>query len=299
MIDEALAQISVERMRAHIRALEGVRHPIVAPEALERAAAYIEGELGALGYGVETHRFPAHGREFRNFLATIRGTGRPDERVLVVAHYDTVEDSPGADDNASGVAGLLELARVFASLVFEATVQLVAVNLEERQQPEGTLDTAGLFGSRALANLARQEGWQIAGVIVLESIAYAGADIEQRSPEGLPIPMREVGDFLAVVGNEDSQALVEAFGRAVDRYRIPLPLLPLVVPGKGEVLRDTRRSDHAPFWDHDYPAVMLTDTANFRNPHYHQPGDTLQTLNLEFAVGVCQAVGGVVAELAG
>jgi hypothetical protein len=293
-----LAQISETRIRAHVAALEGVRHPLVAPEALERAADYIEAELAALGYAVETHRFPAHGREFRNLLATIPGTRQPEARVLVVAHYDTVEDSPGADDNGSGVAGLLELARVLRPLRFGRTVQLVAVNLEENQEQEGE-PKLSTVGSRALAVDARALGWQIEGVLVLESIAYAGADLAQTAPAGLPLAMPERGDFLAVVANQASAGLVAAFDRAVARHGIPLPLFPLVVPGKGEALRDTRRSDHAPFWDEDYPAVMLTDTANFRNPNYHQPGDTLDTLNLAFTAEVCRAVGGVVAELAG
>ena len=293
MIDEALGQISVDRLRAHVEALEGVRHPLVAPEALERAADYIEGELAGLGYEVETHRFPAHGREFRNLLATIPGTGRPEDRVLVVAHYDTVENSPGADDNGSGVAGLLELARVLRPLQFEGTVQFVAVNLEENQEREGE-ERLSTVGSRALAVDARAQGWQIAGVLVLESIAYAGTDLVQKAPAGLPVAMPKRGDFLAVVGNQASLGLVEVFGREVERHDVPLSIFPIVVPGKGEALRDTRRSDHAPFWDNDYPAVMLTDTANFRNPHYHQPTDTSDTLNLDFAANVCRAVGGVV-----
>ncbi|MFN2227485.1 MAG: M28 family peptidase, partial [Anaerolineae bacterium] len=254
--------------------------------------------LAGLGYEVETHRFPAHGREFRNLLATLPGSRRPEERVLVVAHYDTVADSPGADDNGSGVAGLLELARVLAPLRFERTVQFVAVNLEENQEQEGE-PKLSTVGSRALAVDARAQGWQIEGVLVLESIAYAGTDLAQQAPAGMPMEMPERGDFLAVVGNEASLRLVEAFGRAVERHDLPLPLFPIVVPGKGEVLPDTRRSDHSPFWDNDYPAVMLTDTANFRNPNYHRPGDTLETLNLDFAAAVCRAVAGVVAELAG
>jgi len=101
------------------------------------------------------------------------------------------------------------------------------------------------------------------------------------------------------VGNEASRGLVEALVQAIGRCRIPLPVLPLVVPGNGELFRDTRRSDHAPFWDRDYRAVMVTDTANFRSPHYHQPTDTLATLNIPFAAEVCRAVAATVLDLAG
>lgn len=298
MIEQSLEAVSADRIREHIRLLEGVRHPVTAPEALEQAADYIQATLEALAYRVEPHLFEWEGRVFRNVVATRRGTLHPEVRVLVIAHYDTVENSPGADDNASGVAVLLELARVLEPVSFDRTVQLIAVNLEERQA-RGSIEMAATFGSRALAEAARQEGWQIAGALVLESVAYAGAEIPQKTPEGLPVEMPESGDFLGVVANEASVGLVEAFAAAIGRYAVGLPMVPLVVPGAGEVLPDSRRSDHSAFWDRGYPAVMLTDTANFRNPHYHQPTDTLDTLNVAFAATVCQALAGAVAELAG
>jgi Zn-dependent M28 family amino/carboxypeptidase len=297
MIEDLLAQVSSDRIRDHIRQLEGVRHPTVAPEALEQAAEYINDRLAAWDYPVAPHSFTFRGQEFRNIVATRSGVRQPEERVLVVAHYDTVEESPGANDNGSGVAVLLEAARVLQPAVFDRTVQFVSVNLEERQR-QGPLEVAGLFGSRALAQEARAQGWQIEGVLVLETIACAGQDIEQKSPKGLPTPLPEVGDFIGVVGNEDSRALVTAFLGATARYEIPLPVVPLVVPGRGEMVPDTRRSDHSPFWDEGYPALMITDTANFRSPHYHQPTDTLDRLNLDFAANVCRALVGTVGEIA-
>jgi hypothetical protein len=299
MIDELLARVSPDRIRGDIQWLEGVRHPVVAPEALEEAADSIHTALESMGYPVEPHVFSFGGQEFRNIVATRPGVRHPEERFLVVAHYDTVEDSPGADDNASAVAVLLELARVLAPVDFERTVQFVAVNLEERQSEDGPIEVATTFGSRALAADAERWGWQIEGAIVLESIAYAGAEIEQKTPEGLPVELPARGDFIAVVGNEASQGLVAQFLQAIERYQVPLPAVPLVVPGNGEVMPDTRRSDHAAFWDRGYRAVMLTDTANFRNPHYHQPTDTLDTLNVAFAAEVCRAVAGTVVDVAG
>jgi Zn-dependent M28 family amino/carboxypeptidase len=184
------------------------------------------------------------------------------------------------------------------SIRFERTVQFVAFNLEERQTEEKT-DGRILRGSRAFATHAQAEDWQIVGVFNLETIAYAGDNLPQEAPAGLPIDLGEVGDFVAIVGNEASAGLAEAFTRSITRYEIPLPCVPLLVPGKGEMLPDTRRSDHAPFWDAGYPALMLTDTANFRNPHYHQPGDRLDTLNLSFTTQVCRATGATVVDLAG
>jgi len=134
---------------------------------------------------------------------------------------------------------------------------------------------------------------------VLESVAYAGEEIEQITPEGMPLQFPKTGNFLGVVGNRNSIELVGAFRQAAERHEIPLPMQTLVVPGDGEDFPDTRRSDHSRFWDAGYKGVMLTDTCNFRNPHYHQPTDTLDTLNLDFAANVCRALAAAVADLAG
>jgi len=285
----------VDRIREHIRVLQGVRHPVAAPEALERAADYIYDSFRSLSYNVEPHLFRFAGREYRNIIATRAGTDKPEERLLVIAHYDTVEGSPGADDNASAVAALLEMARVLDPVEFDRTVHFAAVNLEERQRG-GRLEETGLWGSRALAAEAKEQSWQIAGVIVLEMIACAGSSIVQKGPPGLPINLPQRGDFIGVIGNAASSDLVDHFVKAAEQYRLDLPVFPLVVPGNGEILADTRRSDHAPFWDRGYKAIMLTDTANFRNPHHHQPTDTLETLNLPFAAQVCRAVAGMIVD---
>ena len=288
--------VSIDRIRNHIRALEGVRHPEQAPEALERAADYIAESLRSLGYQMTEHSFPDNGRPFRNVIATRVGLQRPDERVVVLAHYDTVAGSPGADDNASGVALLLEIARVLARSGFERTVQFIGVSLEENGNEDDPC--SGTRGSRALAAHARENGWRIEGVVVLESVAYAGDAVEQTLPAGLAIPVPEAGNFIAVVGNERSSELMDAFARAVERYQVDLPHIVLAVPGNGEILPDSRRSDHASFWDEGFRAVMVTDTTNFRNPHYHRPTDTLATLNLEFAAKVGRATTGMLLELA-
>lgn len=297
MLDGALAAVSVQRIRKHIQALEGIRHPVTAPAALERARVYVADTLESFGYRVEEQRFTDGGSEFGNVIATRRGTRHPELRVLVVAHFDTVATSPGADDNASGVAVLLETADVLAGLSFEKSVVFVGVNLEENSD-EGAAGT-GTRGSLALAEWAKGQGWDVEGVLVLESVAYADSSTRQTVPPGLPLEVPQQGDFLAVIGNERSRGLVQDFGQAIGRYQIPLAFVPLVVPGNGEMFPDTRRSDHAPFWDQGFPALMLTDTTNFRNPHYHQAGDTLETLNLSFAAEVCRAVTALVIDLAG
>jgi len=288
--------VSIDRLRSHIRALEGARHPVAAPEALEHAADYIRESLRSLGYEMAEHRFPDNGRPFRNVIATRRGLHRPQERVIVLAHYDTVEGTPGADDNASGVAVMLEMARILSRFRFDRTVNFIGVGLEENEKDDDPC--SGTRGSRALAAHAREHGWDIEGVVVLESVAYAGDTVVQTVPPGIVIPVPEVGNFIAVVGNERSRELLDGFIRALERYGTDLPHVALVVPGDGELLPDSRRSDHAPFWDEGFKAVMVTDTTNFRSPHYHRSTDTLATLNLEFAAKVCHATAGALLEMA-
>jgi Zn-dependent M28 family amino/carboxypeptidase len=299
MIPEDFLQdaVSSERIGSHVGALEGVRHPVTAPEALERAAEYLIQTLGSLGYQMSEHLFPDRGRTYRNIIASRPGLLHPEERVAVMAHYDTVAGSPGADDNASGVAVLLEMARVLAGFDFDRSVDFIGVCLEENACDDD--HCSGTRGSQALARHARDQGWDLSAVLVLESVGFAGADAVQRAPAGVPVAVPEVGNFIAVIGNERSAGLAAAFLRAVERQRIDLPQVTLTVPGNGELLPDSRRSDHAPFWDQGYRALMVTDTTNFRNPHYHCPTDTLATLNLDFAAKVCRAAAGTVLELAG
>jgi len=294
-MDRFLEKADLGRILGHLRALEGVRHPLAAPDALERAADYVAASLATLGYEVSEQLFPDKGKLFRNIVATRHGEVYPHERVVVVAHYDTVEGTPGADDNASGVAVLLEAAALLSRGRYEKTIHFVGVSLEENVSEDDP--DSGTRGSRALAACARANGWSIEGVVVLESVAYAGEQIVQTVPPGVLVPAPPNGNFIAVIGNEASLELVSGMSRSIERQG-DLPHVALAVPGNGGVLPDTRRSDHAPFWDAGYRAIMLTDTTNFRNPHYHRPSDTLDTLNLDFAAKVCRATAVFVAELA-
>lgn len=288
--------LSVTWIRSHIRALEGTRHPVETPEALERAANYISDSLRSSGCEVSEHRFQDNGREFRNIIGTFQGRRNPEQRIVVIAHYDTVQGTPGADDNASGVAVLLELARALQPLRFERTIHFIGVSLEENARDNDP--ESGTRGSRALASFVSESGWQVEGVVVLESVAFAGDSVVQSAPPGMPVQVPEIGNFIAIVGNESSMELVRSFKEAVELQRLALPYSVLTVPGNGELLPDSRRSDHAPFWDLGYKAIMVTDTTNFRSPHYHRPSDTLETLNLDFAANVCRATEGLITELA-
>ncbi len=305
-VQQTLQAISADHIRTHIAALEGVRHPVTAPQALERAADYIKDQLTACGCEVSEQHFEDDGQSYRNILGLHRGMRHPDRYVIVMAHYDTESETPGANDNASGVAAMLELARVFQPLALECSVMFIGVSLEERKLGVDSksvdwvvLNQSIVRGSQALVAHAKANAWDIHGVINLEEIAFAGDAVVQKTLTGVPFDIPQQGNFIAVVGNEIARELVAGFIKSIQQYQIPLPCVPMVVPGKGEALRDSRRSDHAPFWDAGYRAIMLTDTANYRTPHYHKPSDTLDTLNIPFAAEVSRATAGLVIELAG
>jgi len=273
----------------HLRALVRERHPDTAPQALRQTAEYLADEFSKQGWIPTRRAFRARGRTFNNILAvspSVERRERPTVAPLLIgAHYDTVPGSPGADDNASGLVVLLELADLLRKVPLARPLWLAAFNLEEE----------GLVGSRAFAGELRRAKQPFGGAIILECVGYARhEDGSQRQPPGIPIAVPTVGNFLGVVGNESSRGLVDAMGRSAKSRAPALDTVSMIVPGRGERLPDTRRSDHAAFWDEGFQAVMLTDTANFRNPHYHQPTDGIETLNLDFIERVTDAVSAMV-----
>lgn len=285
-----------ERLLAHLRALIAERHPLSSPVALQQAEDYLTGQFRLLGLDVSTHSFEALGGTYRNVIGmmpvpkgdSLHEGGLFPPPLIIAAHYDTVMGSPGADDNASALAVMLEVARCLRDVPLSRAVRFIAFCLEEED----------LLGSLAYVSWLRESAQKIAGAIVLECVGYACADEgSQRKPPGVPVAVPTVGDFLAIVGNSASAPLAAVVEGAAKEQVPGLKTVSLTVPGNGELLPDTRRSDHAAFWHYGYPAVMLTDTANFRNPHYHKPTDTIDTLNLEFMENVAQAVTAAVLRL--
>lgn len=295
-IRDAIASISPERLQSHLERLEGVRHPVAAPEALHRAEDHVHASFKAAGLDTVDCTFSDDGRPYRNIVATSPGETHPAESVLVIAHMDTVAGSPGADDNASGVAGVLEIARALAPFRFARTVRYIGVNLEERTSDAA--DAPMVRGARALLDMAKAERWNIRGVLDLEMIGFASESVPQGAPAGFPPGLPPQGNFVAAVGNEASAFLVQAFGASIPEHAADLPFVPFIVPRQGETMPDVRRSDHAAFWDAGIPAIMITDTANFRNPHYHQATDRAGTLNFEFMARVARAAAGALVNLA-
>lgn len=286
---ETAVPVDRDRLTADLHALVGERHPFTSPNHLQQVEAYLHRQLSEAGLTVAAHDFEALDRTYHNVIATAHpGSAHGELPPLILgAHFDTVAGSPGADDNASALAVLLHVARQVREMPLIRPIRFIAFNLEEEN----------LLGSSAYTALLKKNREAIHGVIVLECVGYASQQHNsQKIPPGVPIAVPTTGNFLAVIGNERSQALTSTVAKAMQSH---LSIVPLVVPGNGEKLPDTRRSDHTSFWEQGFPAVMLTDTANFRNPHYHRPTDTLDTLNFDFLASVADGVTAAVIALAG
>jgi Zn-dependent M28 family amino/carboxypeptidase len=273
------------RLRAHVEHLAAQPRP-QGSAAHRQAKAYIAEHLERAGFQVTAALEREAGFVFENLLtAPVPADGRL-PLVIVAAHYDSVPGSPGADDNASAVAALLELARWLGPRLAgagSARIQLAAYDLEEM----------GLIGSYVHARALRRAGAKLRGMISLEMLGYTDARPgSQRLPPALAGLYPDTGDFIGIVGNEDSEALLDTVGTAM-RQVPDLPVEHMAVPGDGKLLSETRLSDHSSFWDHGFPALMITDTSFFRNPHYHAASDRPETLDYPFlarvTAGVCAA----------
>jgi Zn-dependent M28 family amino/carboxypeptidase len=260
-------------------------------EALEASAAYIGATLQAEGHQVTAQPFNVKGQQIRNLEMLIRGTTQPNKTVIVGAHYDSVLGSPGANDNATGVAALLEIARLLVNRNLVYSVRLVAFVNEEPP----FFHTQNM-GSRVYAKRARARGDRIVAMLSLETIGYY-SDMEgtQQYPFPFGLFYPSTGNFIGFVGNIASRALVR---RAIDsfRCRTPFPSEGTAAPGW---LPGISWSDHWAFWREGYPAIMITDTAPFRYPQYHRPGDRPEMVDYERLARVVSGLAEVVIDLAG
>jgi hypothetical protein len=275
-------QVSADRLFTHIQKLNFQRYTNA---ERSRTRTYITTELRKLGWTPKLEKFS----DGVNIFAERQGTNKKAGAILVAAHYDTVANSPGADDNASGVAVMLEVARILGSRPTPRTLQLAFFDQEE----------AGLLGSKAFVSKAARLQ-NIRGAIVMDMVGYACYTAGcQQYPAGLPVtPPSDKGDFLVAVGDTEHLPLLNAFQNsqtisptALNKEDLNLPsVLTLAIPLKGLLTPDTLRSDHAPFWYQGVGAVLITDTANLRTPHYHQPSDIPATIDRSFFIGSAQTV---------
>jgi aminopeptidase YwaD len=264
-------RFSIEKLKEHVQNINFDRNPYDRHTELEEAAQYIEREFLRIGLEVKKDVFQWEGKTYRNIVAEKRGTSPRREVLIVGAHYDTVPGSPGADDDASGVAVLLELARNIQEVSLRTTVRWIAFALEEY----------GYAGSIHCAEEAGRKGEKILGMISLEAVGFTGP--KQDYPPYLnPKYYPQIGDFIGIVGNERSKALLEKVHHCFKTWIPQLPSEFLLVPGNGEGMEEVRLSDHSPFWDQGFPALLVTDTAFLRNLNYHLPSDTIKTLDFEF-----------------
>jgi aminopeptidase YwaD len=276
-----------ERLRGDVLQLQGLRHGGRHRAALARTAELLAAHLAAHGGILDRQSVRYRDDEFVNLVCTWPGQDASLPWLLLGAHYDGPPHSPGADDNASGVAVLLEVARLLQKVRLRRTVQAVAFTLEENQGPLGP----SRLGSRTFAQRARARGDSYRGALILECVGYASSAAgSQRRPVLLGREAPAQGDFLAVVSNTPSTAIAKLFCAAAKREIPQLPIVHHSVRYSGRLLPPSRFSDHAPFWDHGYPAILLTDTAMFRNPHYHRPTDVAETLDFSFMGKVTAAV---------
>src|SRR2546429_9679310 len=237
------------RLRRHVATLEGVRHPRAAPERHRAARDYVAAELGALGLTVALAPFTFRGRTHHNVVATRAGRDARRPRLLVGAHFDSTADTPGADDNASRVAALLECARAVASREPQARVEFVGFDLEELQTVTGRYRV----GSQALAREKRARREALGGALILEMVGYRDPRPgTQIVPPFLGIDVPRTGDFLAAVGDTRSRDLLERFVSAARAAAPDLPLVPYATRLRGWLLPLTRLSDNSSFWDARY-----------------------------------------------
>jgi Zn-dependent M28 family amino/carboxypeptidase len=271
-----------ERLHTHLGQLVRDRDPYLASAGHFYVQQYIRQQLEQWGT-VEIHEFQVRGKIHQNLILNLPPLSQEGKGglppILIGAHYDAVPGTPGADDNATGVAALLELARAFAAEPLKYPVRIVAFDMEEY----------GMLGSSQYAADLQQQQQPLRLMLSLEMLGYCdSAPGSQRYPAGLQYFYPNRGNFIALVGNLSTIPDLIHLSRTIRKAGTPSEWLP--VPVRGLIVPQTRLSDHSPFWDRGYRAMMVTDTAFMRNPHYHKTSDRIETLNLDFLSGICQGL---------
>jgi Zn-dependent M28 family amino/carboxypeptidase len=275
-------------LRRHVTAVASREHNLFTPAALEDAARYIEAELAALGYTPQAHPYDAAGGRVRNI--EVRIAGPSDAAAYVVgAHYDSVMGSPGANDNGSGVAAALELARLM-----RGTSGVRALNFVWFVNEEPPFYLGEDMGSRRYVRMIAERGDRVAGMFSLETIGYySDARGSQAYPPPLGLLYPDTGNFIGFVSNIASSGLLRsAIGAFRTHARFPSEgvAAPALVPG-------VDWSDHGSFWEAGIPALMITDTALYRYPHYHAPTDTPEKIDYERLARVVTGLHGMLRDL--
>ncbi|MBI3316864.1 MAG: M20/M25/M40 family metallo-hydrolase [Candidatus Omnitrophica bacterium] len=279
MLAQELLKPDIENLKRLLGVLAQPRNHDENPETLEEIQKFIENEWQSLGYRVHHHAFSYNGNTFENLIVD-HPRNLSEDPLIIGAHFDAVPGSPGADDNASGVAVMLEASRILSQQTPKIPVRFIAFHLEEY----------GMLGSQAYARDLRKNKEGIRGMISLEMVGYTS---QEKGSQKLPVLLRpfypDKGNFIALVGNTKSKKFLKETRRSFQSVQ-GLPLEEILIPFQGWLLPAVRLSDHSSFWDQGYPSLLVTDTSFFRNPHYHTLRDTVDTLNFEFLSQVTEAV---------
>lgn len=268
-----LDAVNESQLREWVRHISVPRHFAAEPKQNRATADWLAGVFDAWGFRVERQG------QFSNIVALPEGDLK--QVVVVGAHYDSVPECPGADDNGSAVAAMLGCAAACSRWHPALPVVFVAFNREED----------GLLGSRDfIRSYLPQAAFEVRCAHILEMVGYATSEPgSQRLPAGLPVKVSDTGDFLGLLANGVSSAALDLVLRHAGTYVPGLPVTGLSVKfGAEKYFPVLARSDHAPFWDAKIPAVMWTDSSEFRNHNYHLSSDTPDSLNYGFLKQVSQ-----------
>jgi hypothetical protein len=290
--DEA---VIARRLAGHITAIASRPHNLRYYRELEQAARYIESELKALGYQPFAQAFEVEGKAVRNIEATIEPSdpARHHGSIVVGAHYDSYGDAPGANDNGTGVAAVLELARMLADLRGRTDARIRLVLFVNEEPPYFKTPA---MGSYRYARLLAERRERVIGMFSLETLGcFYDEPGTQRYPAPFGLLYPSQGNFIAFVGLPGSRPLLHAVVESFRRHAA-FPTIGGVAPG---IVPGIDWSDHWSFEQAGYPAVMVTDTALFRYPHYHRPSDTPDKVDTEKLARITRGLERVVREMAG
>ncbi len=285
-------EITKERLKAHLKALtvEIGERSVRYPRNLTRTAEYLEKFYRGIGLPVERETYKFRTEQVANIVSYLQQKNTASRNYIIGAHYDSVVGTVGADDNASAVAVQLETARelkgLFQKSVTDLKVKFVSFALEE---PPAFATRH--MGSRVHAKRCKKAKEKLEGMICLEMVGYT---CHEPGCQKYPFPLMfmdfpKTGDYIGIVGNLRSKRLTESIYNAFAKNP-NLPVVKLTVPLGGYTLPAVGLSDHSSFWHQGYRAVMITDTAFYRNPHYHKPSDTMDKLDFNFMAEVVRSL---------
>lgn len=299
-IQQLVNEVDSNRLRTDLEFVEGIRHRNTGLAHLGEVRDSIADHFSALGLILEQQFFSYGNATGENIIGSLPGTAAAEKVVIVDAHYDTVNNAPGADDNGSGVVGFMEISRLLSRYPAKKTIRYIGFDMEED----------GLRGSIDYVSNDLPATEQIEGVFNFEMIGYySDQPNSQEIPTGFDIFFPDAttqiinnqkkGDFITNVANSNCASLALLFSTSAAQYVPDLKVITLVAPGNGSLFADLLRSDHAPFWFANKPALMLTDGADFRNDCYHTPQDMAEgKLNFTFMSNVVKATLASIAQLA-